>query len=397
MPNVLLANNENQYPCNFLDALHANKDKFNLLTAENGKEAINLLESNEIDLLIANMEMPVMDGVELIAYMASNHPNIPVIAMSSTDVPANVAANINYKRAVAILQRPVDSQTILGFIAKGLETESDSGSLTSVSVGNVLQLIDTEQKTCLLAIKQGKELRGEFYFKNGVLEDAACDKLSGDEAAIALLSLDDVDIQIRPYPKKKVEKRVKISLISLIMEGTRLKDEALHNRNKNPLELDENVFKKPSTEGLSSEAKKSTHETERAGGAVPSDNKKGGKPMTLKDILTEMASKIDGMMAISVQGMDGIEIAQVATGEKIKQLAVRFAMSTKLLMNICRDLPELGGELEETILQAKDAYVYIKPITKDHILVMVAHKDTTLGMIRMVGAKYTDQIKAELA
>ncbi|MBU2590782.1 MAG: response regulator [Nitrospinota bacterium] len=383
MPNVLLANNEKQYPCAFLKDLYASKDKFNLLKAENGKEAINILESNEVDLVITNMEMPIMDGVELIAYLASNHPNIPVIAMSSTDVPANVAANINYKRAVAILQRPIDSQTVLGFIAKGLEIENDSGSLTHVSVGNVLQLIDTEQKTCLLAIKQGSELRGEFYFNGGVLEDASYGDLSGDEAAIALLSLDNTDIQIRPYPKKKVEKKIKMSLISLIMEGTRVKDEALHNKNKKSLELDGDVFKKPSTEGLS---------TERA-----SDNKKGGKPMTLKDILTEMAGKIDGMMAISVQGMDGIEIAQVTAGEKIKQLAVRFAMSTKLLINICRDLPELGGELEETILQAKDAYVYIKLITKNHILVIVAHKDTALGMIRMVGAKYTDQIKAELS
>ncbi len=386
MPNVLLANNEKQYPCAFLKDLYAAKDKFNLLKAENGKEAVDLLKSNEVDLLIANMEMPIMDGVELIAYMASNYPSIPIIAMSSTDIPANVAANIKYKRAVAILQRPFDSETILGFIAKGLETENDSGSLTHVSVGNVLQLIDTERKTCLLAIKQGKDLKGEFYFKDGELEDAVCGNLSGDEAAAALLSLDETDVQIRPYPKKTVTKNIKSSLISLIMEGTRLKDEALDAKKKASLELDSDVFKKPG-----SGSKKTGPETE--GG----DNKTGGKPMTLKDILMEMASKIDGMMAISVQGMDGIEIAQVTTGEKIKQLAVRFAMSTKLLINICRDLPELGGELEETILQAKDAYVYIRMITKNHILVIVTHKDTALGIIRMVGSKYIDQIKAELS
>lgn len=386
MPNVLLANNEKQYPCNFLKDLQAQKDKFNLLKAENGKEAVDLLKSNEVDLLIANMEMPIMDGVELIAYMASNYPGIPVIAMSSTEVPANVAANIKYKRAVAILQRPVDSETMLGFIAKGLETENDAGYMTHVSVGNVLQLIDTERKTCTLAVKQGKELKGEFYFKDGELEDAVCGNLSGDKAAAALLSLDETDVQIRPYPKKNITKNIKSSLISLIMEGTRLKDEALDAKKKASLELDSDVFKKPG-----SGSKKTGPET---GGG---DNKTGGKPMTLKDILTEMAGKIDGMMAISVQGMDGIEIAQVTAGEKIKQLAVRFAMSTKLLINICRDLPELGGELEETILQAKDAYVYIRMITKNHILVIVTHKDTALGIIRMVGSKYIDQIKAELS
>jgi len=42
------------------------KDGFTVLTAENGKKAINLASANTIDLLISDLIMPDMTGVEVL-------------------------------------------------------------------------------------------------------------------------------------------------------------------------------------------------------------------------------------------------------------------------------------------------------------------------------------------
>lgn len=56
---------------------------FNVLTACNGMQAVEILKCAVIDLLITDLKMPEMDGYELLAYVAKNHPRLPVIVMTA--------------------------------------------------------------------------------------------------------------------------------------------------------------------------------------------------------------------------------------------------------------------------------------------------------------------------
>jgi CheY-like chemotaxis protein len=55
-----------------------------ILTAGNGKEAIEILESVQVDFMLTDLQMPVMDGYDLLAYIRENHPHIPTVAMSGS-------------------------------------------------------------------------------------------------------------------------------------------------------------------------------------------------------------------------------------------------------------------------------------------------------------------------
>ena len=55
---------------------------FEVLTAENGKEGIDLLEVQQPDLILTDLLMPEKDGVRVISEVRSNYSHIPVIAMS---------------------------------------------------------------------------------------------------------------------------------------------------------------------------------------------------------------------------------------------------------------------------------------------------------------------------
>jgi len=50
--------------------------------ARNGQEAIQILESNVIDFAVTDLNMPIMVGIELLAYMSTKFPTIPAIAMT---------------------------------------------------------------------------------------------------------------------------------------------------------------------------------------------------------------------------------------------------------------------------------------------------------------------------
>merc|ERR1711991_317008 len=52
-----------------------------IIWAMNGKEAVNIMESNnEIDLILMDMQMPVMNGYEATKIIKKKHPKIPIIA-----------------------------------------------------------------------------------------------------------------------------------------------------------------------------------------------------------------------------------------------------------------------------------------------------------------------------
>ncbi|MGM9777201.1 MAG: ATP-binding protein, partial [Prevotella sp.] len=59
--------------------------KYHVLTAKNGKQALNIIHKEELDIVISDVMMPVMDGIELIRAIKSdaNYAQLPVILLTS--------------------------------------------------------------------------------------------------------------------------------------------------------------------------------------------------------------------------------------------------------------------------------------------------------------------------
>ncbi|KAA3637761.1 MAG: response regulator [Calditrichaeota bacterium] len=58
------------------------REDYNVLTAENGKEALDVIKKDKIALVISDVKMPVMSGLELLVLIKERHRDIPVIMMT---------------------------------------------------------------------------------------------------------------------------------------------------------------------------------------------------------------------------------------------------------------------------------------------------------------------------
>ena len=60
------------------------KDLFNkVIVAENGREGIEKFKDNKIDLIISDVTMPIMDGLEMSQEIKKLNPNIPIVILSA--------------------------------------------------------------------------------------------------------------------------------------------------------------------------------------------------------------------------------------------------------------------------------------------------------------------------
>jgi CheY-like chemotaxis protein len=76
-----------KFICGFL-----RKEGYEVTQANDGAEAINLIENQQFDLVLSDVRMPRVDGVTLVQHVRSRIPNLPVILM--TGVPSDITAEL---------------------------------------------------------------------------------------------------------------------------------------------------------------------------------------------------------------------------------------------------------------------------------------------------------------
>ena len=222
--NVLIVDDEKQFLESLRIGLEDYSHVFRVLTALDGEEAVQILRSKRIDLVVTDLRMPTMDGFELIAYMSTHFPDIPAIVLSAY-ASGDSMQSLMEMGLPRWLEKPIDLDLFGRCILSYFEGDFQEGVITGFSVSSFMQLMEMEAKTCLFEVETDYGKRGCFFFDKGVICDAWCDELSGDDAAVEMISWDKVHIVFKEIPAQKLSCRIEKPIMTLIMEGMLKKDE----------------------------------------------------------------------------------------------------------------------------------------------------------------------------
>ena len=92
MANILICDDETD----IVNALkiYLNDPDHTLFTASNGKECLEIVENESIDLILLDIMMPVMDGIETLSKIRENH-NMPIIMLTAKSEDSDKVLGLN--------------------------------------------------------------------------------------------------------------------------------------------------------------------------------------------------------------------------------------------------------------------------------------------------------------
>ncbi len=240
---ILIAEDDPEFSGLLNNVFEQHRSKLTVVCASDGVEAIAALKQMTISVLVTDLKMPKADGLELLAYVNDNHPDLPCIVMTSymqdrkafNGLVRALQPDINdliTTDTFHFFHKPFKTDALVDTVFQILEYITLGGSIHGISVASFIQMIEMEQKTCQVEVQAPKKSkldskRGVLFFKNGTLYNALYDNLEGEEAAIKIIATDNLKISIHnSYSDKMTGRKIKAKAIGLIMEAMRRKDEA---------------------------------------------------------------------------------------------------------------------------------------------------------------------------
>jgi len=222
---VLVVDDEETLTWSMTKTLAKDTGKYEIIIANTGTDALHILEQGPIDVVVTDIRMPDINGLDLLSRIREKYPSTKVIIMTAYGSP-EVYKEATRRGSYYYLEKPFEISDIRTIILKALE-EKRGGF-----VGQVvdLQLVDIIQMACLgkfsmsLAVSKGDE-EGLIYFKNGEIAHAEMGDLEGKEALYTMLDWNEgkfnSQMGISP-PKETVTDRWE----HLLLEGMKRRDDA---------------------------------------------------------------------------------------------------------------------------------------------------------------------------
>lgn len=93
------------------------KAGFFVIEASNATAAMNTARSMQLNLIVADIMLPDINGIELATYLKKNMPEVPVIAVSALNLSNQKKALLN-AGVKSIMEKPVDRDQFIDTIRR---------------------------------------------------------------------------------------------------------------------------------------------------------------------------------------------------------------------------------------------------------------------------------------
>jgi len=221
---VLIVDDEEALTWTMMRALLKQADGYEVLVANSGQKALEILERNPIDVVVSDIRMPDIDGLQLLTEIKKRYPQTKVILMTAYGSP-ELRKEASKRGSIFYIEKPFEIDRLNELIRRALagEKRGFAGEILNLQLVDILQMGCLGKFTMALVVTQGEQ-EGVIYIDNGEIVHAEVDGMEGEEAFFAILDWEEGRFISHSgvLPPKKT---ITVPWERLLLEGVRRKDE----------------------------------------------------------------------------------------------------------------------------------------------------------------------------
>ncbi|XXR93670.1 DUF4388 domain-containing protein [Sorangium sp. So ce426] len=365
-----------------------------------GHAALRLFDSGPVDLLITDICMQGMHGLELIMAARKLLPALPVIVMTAYPT-ADIHREVAMRGSIEYLEKPFEFERFLRSVDEVLERKrvGFSGAISVQTLPDIVQLYALSNATGVLRVRH-RTGEGRIWFERGRIVHASTSTAAGVDAfyQVMLWSGGEFTMQLG---LKAPEQTIHASWTELIMESCRLIDERRRTLESSTGPASKAGWSLATTPGAGAQEGHSATgpPTMRVGAAPPASH--GGdhliidmiwddetlstqeEPMDIKQCLSRLNS-IDGFVgAALVDSESGMLLGQEGGGSL--NLEIAGASNTEVVRakrKAIRNL-NLKDDIEDILISLSKQYHLLRPLRSKQSLFFYVALDRARANLAM--------------
>jgi len=197
-------------------------------TAVSADKSLAILEQKLMDLVVLDISMPLLDGIQLLGIIHQRFPNIKIVVLTGQSDETRRAACLA-SGAELFLEKPPHARGLitvfntLNDLVKRTNRDGFSGTLGEVGLPNIIQMECMEGHSLIVEVRNS-QADGEIYIKAGAIIHASTGRLAGEKAFHQLLSLASGEFCLKPF-REPPEHTLQGRWEPLLAEAARARDE----------------------------------------------------------------------------------------------------------------------------------------------------------------------------
>jgi len=184
---ILIVDDEETLTWSMAKSLSKDKDKYEVMIANNGREALNILRNNDIELVILDIRLPDINGLDLLVRIKKDQPKTKVIIMTAYG-SSDVQREANRRGSLFYIEKPFEISDIRKIIIDLISKKRGfRGRVVGLQLTDVIQMNCMSRLTAALTVTRDGE-KGVIYLNEGEIIHAECGDKKGTDAFYKILS-----------------------------------------------------------------------------------------------------------------------------------------------------------------------------------------------------------------
>lgn len=221
---VLLVDDNHHFLKPLSEYLAIDRDRYRVVTAGNGEEALDILSNESVLLVVSDIKMPRISGLQLLNEIRKRHPETGVVLMTAYGTE-DVRSKVKQSQCLRFIEKPFNAEDLRQLILEQIEgrDEGFAGTLNNIQLADLIQMCSLSDINTAIRVTQ-EDQQGTIHINDRKITHAVCGDVTGEKAFYRIMgwaSGQFETLKLPVPPGAKINKNAQ----SLLLEAARQADE----------------------------------------------------------------------------------------------------------------------------------------------------------------------------